>query len=68
MINKLVNNPYVIRKAVNKATGNKATAFFNKKGQYIVRDNVTGNIIQVSNKFDSKWIPDATIINPYIPK
>jgi hypothetical protein len=68
LIHGTVNSPFITRVATNRATGNAATAFFTKEGGYVVRDNVTGQIIQVSNRLDPKWIPDATIINPYIPK
>ncbi len=68
LIHGAVNSPLTTRVATNRATGNAATAFFTKEGGYVVRDNVTGQIIQVSNRLDPKWIPDATIINPYIPK
>jgi hypothetical protein len=68
LINSTVRNPHTTRVATNKATGNAATAFFTKEGAYVVRDNVTGQIIQVSNRLDPRWVPDATIINPYIPK
>jgi len=68
LIHGTVNSPFTTRAATNRATGNAATAFFTKEGAYVVRDNVTGQIIQVSNRLDPRWIPDATIINPYIPK
>lgn len=64
LINKTVNNPYTTRAAFNRATGNAATAYFTREGFYVVRDNVTGLIQQISNRLDPKWIPDATIINP----
>lgn len=67
LIHKLVNTPFTTRVAVNKATGNAATAYFDKSGAYVIKDNITNEIIQISNKFDPKWIPDATIINPYMP-
>lgn len=67
-VHKLINKPFTTRAAVNRASGNAATAYFNKKGAYVVKDNLTNEVIQVSNKLDPNWIPDATIINPYIPK
>ena len=30
-------------------------------GLYIVIDNITKEIIQVSNRFDSEWVVDVTI-------
>src|SRR5690606_14125171 len=68
LIHNTVNNPFTTRAATNRATGNAATAYFQKNGSYIVKDNVTNQVIQISNRLDPKWIPDATIINPYIPK
>ena len=49
------------RKAVNKATGKAATAYFTKSGDYVVIENVTKNIVQISNRFDPNWVADATI-------
>lgn len=66
-INNTVNSPFTTRTATNKANGNNATAYFNKDGSYVVRDDVTKDIIQVSNRNDPNWIPDATINNPYLP-
>lgn len=67
-INNTVKEPYTTREATNKANGNDATAYFNEDGSYVVRDNKTGDIIQVSNRNDPSWVPDDTITNPYIPK
>ncbi len=50
------------------SNGNLATAYFNQDGSYVVVDNITHEVIQVSNRFDPKWIPDNTIVNPYEPK
>ena len=63
----VVGNPYTTREAVNKATGNSATVFYNKSGDYVVRDNVTGELVQTSKFGDVNWIPDSSIINPYKP-
>jgi RHS repeat-associated protein len=67
-IHSLVNNPHTTRESVNLATGNASTAFFTKEGAYVVKDNVTKEIIQISNKLDPDWIPDKNIIDPFIPK
>ncbi len=64
LVNETVNNPYTTREALNKANGNPATAFYNKEGQYVVRDNKTGNIVQISDK-SRPFSPDPTIKNPY---
>jgi hypothetical protein len=68
LIHQTVNNPHATRAATNRATGNVATAYFQKNGSYIVKDNITNEVIQISNRLDPNWIPDATIINPFIPK
>jgi len=62
-----INNPHATRDAFNRATGNNATAFFNKDGSHVIVDNITGEVVQVSNRFDTSWIPDSSIIIPFIP-
>ena len=32
-----------------------------------VKDNITNEVIQISNRLDPGWVPDATIVNPYKP-
>jgi filamentous hemagglutinin len=66
-IDDVIAKPHATSKATNKATGAEATAYFNKDGSYVVRDNITHEIIQVSNRNDPNWIPDPTIQNPYRP-
>lgn len=41
------------------------TAYYNRAGDYVVRDDCTGMIIQISKYGDSNWIPDDSIKNPY---
>jgi RHS repeat-associated protein len=67
-INDTILNPEATSPAVNKATGVDATAYFNSDGSYLVRDNSTGEIIQISNRNDPNWIPDSSIVNPYTPQ
>ncbi len=59
-----LDNPAATRSATNKATGNEATAYFRDDGSYVVKDNVTGDIVQVSNRNDPNWVPDDSIVNP----
>jgi len=61
---KTVGNPSSTSPAINKATNGAATAYFNADGSYVVVDNTTGEIIQVSDTTDPGWIPDPTISNP----
>ncbi|HEU4589250.1 MAG TPA: colicin E5-related ribonuclease, partial [Gemmatimonadales bacterium] len=64
-VEQTVNSPFTTRPAMNRATGNSATAYYDEGGAYVVRDDVTGDIVQISNRSDPNWIPDATIQNPY---
>ncbi|SNR44703.1 colicin E5-related ribonuclease [Puniceibacterium sediminis] len=66
-IDNVVNNPVHTSTATNRATENSATAYFDRGGNYIVRDDVTGDLVQMSNRNDPNWIPDSTITDPYIP-
>jgi hypothetical protein len=68
-IDEVVNNPFTTRESVNKATGNSATAYYRQDGHYVVRDDITGDLVQMS-KTDipaKDWLPDPAIKNPYIP-
>jgi hypothetical protein len=33
-----------------------ATAYTNKQGHYVVRNKVTGDLVQVSDPFDLNWV------------
>jgi hypothetical protein len=67
LVDDTIDNPVASRPSLNKATGQDATAYFRSDGSYVVRDNATGEIIQVSNRNDPGWIPDSAIQNPYKP-
>ena len=63
-----VSNPYTKRVSVNKATGNSATVYYNKSGGYVIIDDVTNAIVQVSDNINpSTWAPDPSIVDPYLP-
>ena len=66
-VQQTVRYSRITREATNLANNNPATAFFNRDGSYVVIDNITRVVIQVSNRFDPNWIPDPSIINPFIP-
>jgi len=66
-VQDVVNNPYTTRISKNMATGNPATAYYNKSGGYVVVDDVTGEVVQVSNLNDPVWEPDKNIVDPYKP-
>jgi hypothetical protein len=67
-VKKTVSNPFTTRSSTNLSNNNPATAYFNKDGSYVVVDDITKEVMQISNKLDPKWIPDSNIIDPYIPK
>ena len=51
---------------INRATGNPATAYFVSENQYVVIDNVTVDLVQVSNRNDPRWFHDMDIVLPPI--
>ena len=67
LIHGVINNPVATRTTVNRATQHAATAYFTKEGFYVVKDNITNEVIQISNRLDPGWVPDATIVNPFKP-
>ena len=68
MVMGVVVSPYVTCQSINNATGNPATAYYDEDGNYVVIDDYTKEVVQVSNRNDSNWIPDKNIVNPYTPK
>ncbi len=67
-IDNIISNPFTSRTSTNKFTGNPATAYYTKEGAYVVRDDVSGQIVQISDNIDpAGWTPDSRIINPYMP-
>jgi RHS repeat-associated protein len=61
LIDDAIAHPNRVAPAINKATGGEATAYFTAEDAYVVRDNVTKKIIQISDRFDPEWVPDSTI-------
>ena len=64
LIDDTIADPAKTSPAENKATGSAATAYFATDGSYVVRDNLTKQIIQISNRNDPYWAPDSSIVNP----
>ena len=63
-----VSKPYTTRVSTNKATGNPATVYYNQSGGYVIIDDVTDVIVQVSDNINpSTWAPDPSIIDPNRP-
>jgi hypothetical protein len=44
----------------NLATGNSATIYYRSDGHYVILDDVTLEIVQVSNIYDSGWLDEGT--------
>ena len=69
LLNNTVDNPYTIRISMNKATGNPATVFYTQRGSYVIVDDITKQIVQISDNINpSTWVPDTSIVDPYISK
>lgn len=47
--------------SINRYTGNECLVYFNEKGGYVVVDNVTGKIVQISQYDMSDFIIDKDI-------
>jgi hypothetical protein len=52
-----INNPAHVRTgAINKANDNPATVYYRSDGHYVVRDDITGVIVQISDTKRAEWI------------
>ena len=49
----------------SRANGNPTTAYAHDAGDYVVRDDVTGNLVQISDRSDPNRVPDSSITGPY---
>jgi D-hexose-6-phosphate mutarotase len=67
-IQSTIDKSYTTRTGTNRATGNSTTVYYNKDGSYVIVDNGTGKVVQISNRNNPNWKPDQSIQNPYIPK
>ena len=68
LIGDTIDNPYTTRGSINKATGNPATVFYTEQGSYVIVDDVTNEIVQISDNINPQnWIPDTSIEDPYKP-
>jgi len=67
MTRTLMHSPYTTRVSFNKADQTPATAYYTKDGAYVVVDDATHQVLQVSDINDPGWIPDSSIVNPYKP-
>ena len=66
LVKETVDNPYTTRVSTNLATNQTATVFYTSRGAYVIVDDVTKEVVQISSNIDpASWIPDKNIINPY---
>ena len=66
LIRDTVDNPFTTRQSINKATGNPATVFYTEQGSYVIADDITNEIVQISDNINPlDWIPDTSIVDPY---
>jgi len=70
-IQDVLDNPVDTAPALDKTSGNSdgepATNYYAKDGYYVVRNNRTGKIVQVSNRNDPDW-KDQTTDQPVYPR
>jgi hypothetical protein len=62
-IEDVVENPAMTRSdptIINRATGNPVTYYYRADGYYVVIDDVTGQVVQVSDLFNPSWIDEMT--------
>lgn len=55
-VRKTMQNPVKTGTATNRTNQNPATAYFRSENQYVVIDDVTGDIVQASDLYDPDWI------------
>lgn len=67
-VKNTVNNPYTIRTSTNLSTGNASTVYYTKDGAYVIIDNITKEVVQISDALNpASWIPDVNIVDPFLP-
>ena len=67
-IRNTVDFPYTTRRSINRAIGNPSTVYYTEKGSYVIVDDITKEIVQISDNVNpASWVPDPSIVNPYIP-
>jgi WXG100 family type VII secretion target len=63
-ISDVIDNPADTGTAVDRSTGDPATVYYGEDGHYVVRNDVTGQVIQVSDRNDPNWVDDTDPSNP----
>ena len=56
--------PAMTRRALNRAGNAEATAYFRSDLSYIVVEDETNFVVQLSDRNNPQWKPDASIADP----
>ena len=64
LIEDAVINPVKTSLSTNMLNGNTATASKSAKGGYVVVDDITKDIVQISDRLDPSWRVDSRITAP----
>lgn len=59
---RVYERPARLGRAVNRANQQAATAFFLPDASYLIVEDATGDVVQISNRNDPLWMPDASIV------
>ena len=63
-LNNVLNNPAETKPASNWGNDNPATVYYDPDGNYVIVDDVTGEIIQVSEVGDPDWEDNSGMAPP----
>jgi RHS repeat-associated protein len=62
-IRQVMDAPYAVGKSINMRNNNPATAYFLTKNQYVVIDDITNEVVQISDLLKADWKVDTRITN-----
>lgn len=64
-VQAVLDNPAETQAGIDASTGNSATVYYREDGRYVVCNDITGNVFQVSDTRDANWIdPFDEVIRP----
>jgi RHS repeat-associated protein len=61
-IKNVINTATKIYQSTNMANENPSTCYYISNNCYVIVDNITKTVIQISNRLDPNWVPDSRII------
>lgn len=59
-IEVVLDHPAEIAQTIWRETGQAATVYYQSDGHYLIRNNFTNEIFQLSNRNDPNWIDDVS--------